>query len=295
MSSGRRLAVLVHENSIERDLRAAVVFHLATYWRETGHSVVFLRGTDRFVDADVLFVHVDLSVVPDPYLEFASRYPAAVNHRVADIRKSRISQSLVRRESGWDGPVIVKTDLNYGGIPELTLASSRIMRTTRAGRFLLRYHPRRRRLSPLSRGNNYPIYENIQAVPDAVWYDHRVVIERFSPELDEGLYRLRLYQFVGDRATWRRISSHSPLVKSGNMIKTEPIEPDPAVEAWRHRLGLDYGKIDYVVHDGQPILLDVNKTTGVDARATRVRDDRRRYHAGGIESFFSGSTGSSGP
>ena len=289
MKSGRRIAVLFHENSIERDFRAAVVFHLATFWREAGHSVVFLRGPARFVDADVLFVHVDLSVVPDRYLEFASRYPAAVNHRVKDIRKSQFSENLVSRDSAWTGPVIVKTDLNYGGIPELMLASNRILRATRAGRFLLRYHPRRRRMSPLSQGNNYPVYESIRAVPDAFWEDPRVVIERFIPEVDAGVYRLRLYQFLGDRATWRRISAPDAIVKSGNMINTEPIEPDPAVEAWRHRLGLDYGKIDYVIHDGQPIVLDANKTTGVDPRKTKVRDDRRRHHAGGIESFFTDS------
>ena len=40
------------------------------------------------------------------------------------------------------------------------------------------------------------------------------------------------------------------------------VEPQAAARAWREELGLDYGKIDYTVREGQVVLLDANKTTG---------------------------------
>ncbi len=38
--------------------------------------------------------------------------------------------------------------------------------------------------------------------------------------------------------------------------------PD-AIRGLRRRLGIDYGKLDYVVHDGEVVLLDVNRTPAV--------------------------------
>jgi hypothetical protein len=72
----------------------------------------------KLAPADILLIHVDLSVVPDEYLEFASRYPIALNKAAKDIRKSLISLNLVRAGDSYSGKVIVKTDLNYGGSPE---------------------------------------------------------------------------------------------------------------------------------------------------------------------------------
>ena len=40
----------------------------------------------------------------------------------------------------------------------------------------------------------------------------------------------------------------------------------------RRRLGLDYGKIDYVIHEGQVVILDVNRTPAQpDAPATTAQ------------------------
>jgi hypothetical protein len=54
----------------------------------------------------------------------------------------------------------------------------------------------------------------------------------------------------------------------------------------RKRLNFDYGKFDYVVHDGQPVLLDANKTTGADRICTQELNARRRQRADGIYSYF---------
>ena len=95
-------------------------------WREDGHTVIYLFGTRRLIPADLIFVHVNLSVVPDAYLEFASRYPIVINGRIRDIRKSTTEPAATRRSLGR--PVIVKSDLNHGGEPERTLRHSWLQR-----------------------------------------------------------------------------------------------------------------------------------------------------------------------
>src|SRR6266571_4018349 len=117
--SPRTIGILFHEKNRKRHLSGYAITFLAEFWRQDGHRVHYLFGTRKFVPADLLLVHVDLSVVPDEYLEFASRYPIALNRAATDIRKSLISANLVRPGDPHSGKVIVKTDLNYGGAPEL--------------------------------------------------------------------------------------------------------------------------------------------------------------------------------
>jgi hypothetical protein len=88
------------------------------------------------------------------------------------------------------------------------------------------------------------------------------VIERFLPELEDGLYYTRVYQFLGNRSICLRMGSRSPIVKAHNSVSVERVEPHPQVAEWRKRLNIDYGKLDYVVTNGQPVLLDANKTIG---------------------------------
>ena len=117
-SGSRHIAVLFHEGDRHRDPSDYVVDHLAEFWREDGHRVSYVFGVKRFVPADIVLVHVNLSVVPGAYLEFASRYPIVLNGKIADIRKSTFSRNVVRPGDPWDGPVIIKSDLNYAGVPE---------------------------------------------------------------------------------------------------------------------------------------------------------------------------------
>ena len=77
------------------------------------------------------------------------------------------------------------------------------------------------------------------------------------------------------------------IVNVSSTIRVEEIAVHPDILAWRERLGLDYGKLDYVEVDGRAVLFDVNKTTGT-VRAERSEDLQvtRRHRAAGIESFF---------
>jgi len=90
-----------------------VISKLADYWRQDGLLVDYLFETTRFVPADVLMLHVDLSVLPRRILSFASRYPRVINQHVSDIRKRTFSTLIVPRPSEHAGPVIECTDYTY--------------------------------------------------------------------------------------------------------------------------------------------------------------------------------------
>jgi hypothetical protein len=51
-------------------------------------------------------------------------------------------------------------------------------------------------------------------------------------------------------------------VKVGSAIAHESAQVADALRAERARLGFDYGKFDFISHDGRPILFDVNRTPG---------------------------------
>jgi len=284
------IAVLFHENDRHRDLSTYIVGHLAPFWREDGHRVTFLFGTKQFVPADIVFVHVNLSVVPDRYIEFAARYPVAVNSRIRDIRKSVISRNLVQPGDPWDGPVIVKSDLNYAGAPERYLHRTALERRWKLMRRVRRRIERMRGSSPFEESNEYRIFDRIADVPSTWFHDRNVVVEKFRPEIEDGLYHVRIYMFLGDRWSCTRVGIPDPVVKSRQDAKTESVEPAPEVVAWRERLGMDYGKLDYVVNNGEVVLLDVNKTTGASSYMDDEKRRRMRRHlAEGLYSFFSDS------
>ena len=59
--------------------------------------------------------------MPPEYRTFARRYTRVVNLGVSDIFRTSFSENLVRPGSPEEGPVIVKTNRNHGGLPELRL------------------------------------------------------------------------------------------------------------------------------------------------------------------------------
>lgn len=284
MAGRKRIAVLFHEREAQLDHGRYLVDQLAPFWREDGHEVVYLFGTGRFVPADLVFVHVDLSVVPDRYLEFAARYPVAVNGRIRDIRKSRTSRIQVRPGDGWTGPVLVKSDHNYGGESERLFEPSLLERHPRLDR-LRRRLLRTAGLPQIASLRDYRIFERVEDVP-ALWFRRRdVVVERFVPELEDGLYHFRMYQFLGDRVRCTRLGSPQPVFLPDESTRVESVEPHPEAAAWREELAVDYGKFDYVVHEGRPILLDANKTTGAWLRV-ETSEEERRHHARGLYAYL---------
>jgi len=254
-----------------------VVSRLAAHWREEGLTVHFLFGPHRYVPADVLFLHVDLSVVPGRFLRLARRYPRTINGRVTDIRKRVYSSLALTRASTHTGPVIVKTNLNYGGGPERTLHPNAIVRA---------YHRARgtgfRFLTGSREGVGYQVYPSMEYVPALLWFDPYFIVEKFVPERVDDRYAVRTYHCFGEHDSCFLLTSPHPMVKSGPRTETLELEPDPRLRAIRRSLGLDYGKIDYVLVDDAPVVLDVNKTVGLSARfaddpvVAQVRRQRAR-------------------
>jgi hypothetical protein len=282
-SNGRRIAVLFHAR--ERDVapRLYLVNKLVEFWREDGLEVVYLYGVDRFVPADLVLVHVDLSVVPLEYFEFAAQYPIVLNGRVRDIRKTATSRYLVGPGDDWDGPVIVKSNLNCGGLPEYRSSLTGIRRL-RVARALAT------RLGAVPASREYRIFDRLGDVPAELLERSDLVVERFLPDIEDGLYHMQMYQFLGDGERCSRLASPNPVFKAEDCTSTLAVEPHPAALAWRKELGLDYGKIDYTVRDGEAILIDANKTTGKATYGEPVAlKVVRREQANGIHSYFAGA------
>lgn len=279
--AGKRIAILFHARrppSVQY-----LVEILGRFWHDDGHEVVYLHGTERFVPADLLIVHVDLSVVPEPYLEFAARYPIVLNGRVRDVRKSVTSRQLVRPGDGWDGPVIVKSDLNHGGVPERMIGPPWAQRLGHARSVAARVAGR----GVPATTRDYRVFDRLDDVP-ARWLERSdLVVERFLPELEDGLYHVRMYLFLGDRGRCSRIGSTDPVFDATETIASEVVEPHPQVVSWARELGLDYGKLDYTLHDGEPVLLDVNKTVGaVDYLPGETMRAVRRRQADGLYGYL---------
>jgi hypothetical protein len=282
----RHIAILFHKHDRELNLERYVITSFARIWREEGHEVSFLFGLEKFVPADLGILHVNLSVVPDEYLEFARRYPIVLNGEARDIRKSTISENLVRRGDCYQGRVIVKADLNHGGIPERRLSRSRLLRSSRLARKISRRLSRSRATRGIDRPMAYRVYERPADVPAAYFDAADLVVERFLPEREGDLYFARSYQFLGDRWTCARLAARQPIVNGKTMIRSERVDPHPEIVERRHKLRFDYGKFDYVIHEGRPVLLDANKTTGTGIPYSLAREEARRHRAGGIHSYF---------
>ena len=267
--SRKRIAILFHERQREQRLPLYAIHYLSEFWRADGLEVVHLFGVEELVPADVVVVHVDTSVVPDEYLEFARRYPIAINAGVSDIRKSSFSTLRVTRDSDYAGPIIVKSDLNYAGVPEQVVGESRGIAT------------------PFGAPAEYPVYERLADVPGRFFDSPEFIVERFVPERDNGLYHVRLLDFLGNRHTCVRVSAEHHVVGVASQLGYEKVTPPPEVFEVRRRLKLDYGKIDYVMHGTRPVVLDVNKTMGA-GNVTAPDDLRamRRHRAAGIYAFL---------
>jgi hypothetical protein len=275
----RRVAILVHERQRPSSLKNYAIHHLAEFWRAGGIEVEFFAGVERFVPCDLVIVHVDLSVVPMEYLDFARRFPRVINGSVEDIRKSTISRNCLKRGTDYRGPVIVKSDLNYAGRPERFLGgwSSLSWALPLCARVASRH--------PFATSLDYRLYDDVTRVPHRYFRGRGAVVERFLPELKDGKFHVRTLEFLGDRYTSLRLASYQPIVKEATAIDEQVVPPHPTALAVCRELNIEYGKIDYVIHDGSFHLLDLNKTPGASVASDIVKE-RRRHRATGIAGFL---------
>ncbi|MEM9301938.1 MAG: hypothetical protein AAGE01_07495 [Pseudomonadota bacterium] len=244
-----RIAILQHDVS-----RSYLLHAVAAGWPSRGIELIHHAGPAEIPSADVLFLHVDLTVLPAAYREAVADHPFVINRDAVDITRGRYSRLLLERTSSWKGTVIVKTNHNYGGIPEETERQRRgvAQRATSSWARTRTLNPRR-----------YPLFPSVAQVPRGVWRNPQLVVERFLPERQGDLFFVRYWSFLGDASMTGRLGSRHHVVKFSTMVTdTGPTRPPPELRELRERLGLDYGRFDYVVHGDDVFVLDANKTMG---------------------------------
>ena len=240
---------MILEHLLQRSVKLPyLVYALAQRWRAWGHRVLVHHGAEGAPEGDLAIMNVDLTRLPDSYRALAARYPRLVNGAVHDVSKNRFSQDLLASDSDWPGPVIVKTERNYGGRPE------RLLRAVAARAGVSCDIPE----GPLLEG--YPVFDSLRAVPEAIWREPGLVVERFVPEADSRGFYLRVWIFLGARESSGRWRASAPIIKGEQLLEREDVPVPDELRRWREALGFDYGKFDYVRHDGRFVLLDANRT-----------------------------------
>ncbi|MCB9845899.1 MAG: hypothetical protein H6811_07950 [Phycisphaeraceae bacterium] len=284
----RSIAILLHERHQEAERMGYRIWALAENWKRRGIRIELVRGPAREIDTDLLIPHLDLSYIPDRYWDMIQGHPNVVNQRIRDTRKRAISANLVSRADPHVGPVIVKTNCNCGGLTDALLNEpDRPWTFARRLRRRLSLEPwlERRMLGSARVLRRYHLFESMGHVPRRVYRNPNLVIEKFLPERRGDLYVIRMYTFFGGSERVRVLESSDPQVKSGNGRLRERSEVPPQLRAWRERLGLDYGKIDFVMRDGEPVVIDVNTTPTMSSPLDEDRVRRSSELADGLSSF----------
>ncbi len=251
------IVVLVHEFDLvprkklfRKPQTTYMIFQLAEILRKRGHVVTFHQGPENVPEGDVLFYHLDCSVVPAAYLEIAKDFPVTINADAVSIRRDNYSQLVLSRSDDWQGQVIVKTILNNLGKPEFR----HNLQAEAAGK--PKPHP------DIVTIDEYQIYDHMNDVPSFLWSDPDFIVERFVPEQVEGGYAIRSYVFCGDYGRCAQFVSSTSSIKGARITDVRPSEIPQEFFAIREALGIQYGKFDYVIYDGKPHLFDANKSLG---------------------------------
>lgn len=224
-------------------------------WTQQGHHVTLATGlAPDLPAADVVFQHVDLTVLPDEYQTALAAYPQVVNRNIVDISKRSFSCLLLSADSDYKGPVIVKTDLNCGGIREGRIAHLN-------GQALPGIEQGWRHVSMINPAA-YPVFKSLKDLPADLWFNPAIVVEKFMPERDEtGLFCVRSWVFLGQREIGVLTASEHPVNKAGKYKRKAYFDDIPIeIRRVRERLKMDFGKFDYAMVDGQAVLYDVNRT-----------------------------------
>jgi hypothetical protein len=230
--------------------------YLCDIWRNNGHNISV--GSSDILEADLGIVHIDRTWVAENVLPINNHDRPLLNGKVLDISKRNISELILEENDEYEGPVIIKTNANYFGLMDHS--------KNKLSTFFRRHHQTlaRRTSWQIARQlihREYPILDEKTQVPNWVWKREALIVEKFIPEIEDGLYVLRLWLFFGDREYGVKMWSRSPLVKSDGIERYEYINDFPdELRKIRKDLGFDFGKFDYVIVDGKPILIDANKT-----------------------------------
>jgi hypothetical protein len=231
-----------------------LLFDVLKYVETLGHSWQVTSGP-KAVPGDVALLHVDATVVGEEYLSLREHYAKTINFGTGDISKQKISRLILKKGETWNGQVIVKSNYN----------NRAVMEHLHNQRALLRGQPKPH--PEVSLAPTYRVFDGVGEIGEDVWTDPRLIVERFTPEKDaEGGFVLRTWVFIGSRERCTRMVTSSAISKAADVLRYEPASVPDELREIRRELQFDFGKFDFVIHDGKPLLLDANRTPGV-ARA----------------------------
>jgi len=269
--------------------------HYALRWKAAGYRVIDHIGLSGLPVADLVIVHINSTVIPQEYVDLINKCPRVINGNVLDVSRRRFSQLLVSKTDDYTGPVIVKTNANYGGWPEY-VRDNREDQKSKLRHFTSNAVPdnrsRIRQWSSIIKSMagirwrdianktwpwkteyswdaidaldpmRYPIFDDIKSVPSGIWENDNLVVERFVRNHEGGLFYTHYFVFFGDKEISGRIGSPNPIVKFGNCVSDEEVPVPDEVRQWRNDVKIDFGRFDYVHAGGKCFLIDVNKTEG---------------------------------
>ena len=280
----RHIAILTHEFDEFGDTNY-FLSKVVEIWRSRGIRISVLKGPWPKIDADVAIMHCDMTVVPEEYKKSLRHFPIVLNGLVTDISKKHISANLVHRHDGYQGPVIVKTNRNFGGHREAEVTARRSLLRRCIHRF-------RRTLPWTFRAEigvwSYPIYNSVTEVPLPIWFNPDLVVERFLPERQDEFYCMRTWLFLGEAELNLLMFANQPIIKSPVAVRIEEAEVPEELRHIRRKLGFDYGKLDYGIVDGRVVLYDANRTPAVGTASVFMPLFEKM--ADGIAAFIPGST-----
>lgn len=284
MAANLHIAVITH--AIDRfDRQGYVLNALIDCWKGQGITAEIFRGpVDSPPRADLAISHIDMTAVADEYACMFSHYPLVINRAVLDISKTTFSRQIIDRDDPWQGPVIVKSNRNFGGMRELL--ERRLSGDASAAMDIQRPW---RKVDVLPA---YPVFEVSDHVPPGVWRNPNLVVEKFRPEPHEnGEYALRQWIFLGDRGVCYQSFANEPIVKGKNTLRRIVLadtDVPQSLHECRQRLGFDYGKFDFGIVDGEPVLYDVNRTPGLPRSGTQSEKVTQHYPslASGLNYFL---------
>lgn len=289
MNTNKTIAILLHADQKGRNpFRYYMLSALVECWKEWGLHVDILEGPRAGYTANIIIPHIDLTEMPEEYMAYMQQFPTALNANIPSISKRTISKNLVTWEDDYTGPVIVKTDANYGGMPE---AQAKPIAKNQWARRRKKIKTSWDKLtkSELARTqsiatHNYPVFQSKLDIPKDVFKNKALVVEKLLTEKEGDLYVSRHYSFLGNHNCIAKRVSSEVVIKASNSKQVEAGEFPGELLAIRKELGFDYGKFDYVLMDGKPILLDANWTAGGGFRT--YSKEALLAFAKGIEAFL---------
>lgn len=291
--------------------------HYVLRWEAAGYRVINHIGIVDVPDADILVVHINLTVIPQEYVDIIAKFPLVINGKILNISKRLFSHLLLSKTDTYKGPVIVKTNANFGGTPEndklnqshqsnRVLISDKfpkkLLNQLRTIRNLLLKFPittlitqfikgfwyrqpvqkwdKLKKINPLF----YPIFKDIHSVPNGVWKNTNLIVERY---INKGeLFYVYCCVFFGDKEITHRLESPNPIVKYSNSVSVKQIQVPDEVRQWQKDLKIDFGRFDYLECEGRYFLIDINKTEGGGTDICYDYQGEIDYLASGLEFYL---------